>query len=155
MADEHVKNTTQREKCPRHIVFNPYSAFYMELCEIMDMVQMFHSCTSEDMKEEIRMDMGQEGGRIRVLIATNAVGMGVNYKGVNHIIHYGIPKDMDSFIQQLGRAGRDGGQSDDLIYNSRHLKNVDEDMCNYVNNCDSCDVRNCSKHMIQFQILVS
>uniref|UniRef100_A0A8W8NIF3 DNA 3'-5' helicase n=1 Tax=Magallana gigas TaxID=29159 RepID=A0A8W8NIF3_MAGGI len=73
-------------------------------------------------KDEIREDMENKDGHIRVLIATSAAGMGVNYKSVKNIIHYGPPKDLDGFIQQLGRAGRDGTQSYELlIYSSRHL----------------------------------
>lgn len=68
------------------------------------------------MKEDIRMDMGQECGRIFILITTYAAGMGVNYKGVHHIIQNGIPQDMDSFTQQLRRAKGDGFSQTIFLY---------------------------------------
>lgn len=65
--------------------------------------------------------------------------MGVNYQGVHEIVHWGPPKDLDSFVQQLGRAGRDGMQSSEiLIYNGRHLCKVDPDMKAYVINEKLC-----------------
>ena len=51
--------------------------------------------------------MNQENGKIGILIATSAAGMGVNFKGVQNVLNFGPPKDMDTFVQQFGRAGRD------------------------------------------------
>ena len=59
------------------------------------------------MKEKIRHDMIMDGDK-RVLICTNAAGMGVNFVDVHNIIHYNLPRQMDTFVQQMGRAGRDG-----------------------------------------------
>ena len=47
-------------------------------------------------------------GKFRVLICTNSAGMGVNYHGVNNIILYGLPREMDTFVQQIGRCGTNG-----------------------------------------------
>ena len=132
---------------PRHIVFCPsiklcaevYSTFRIHVPERMEYVQMFHSCTTDAVKDALREDMEKENGKIRILIATSPVGMGVNYKGLNNILHYGPPKDLDAFIQQLGRAGRDGTQSYQmLIYNGRHLRKLEEDMMKYVQNNEIC-----------------
>lgn len=71
---------------------------------------MFHSKTSEKVKDKIRKDMNTDG-TIRILVCTNAAGMGVNFHGGNNIIHFNLPRQMDTFVQQMGRAGRDGGQS--------------------------------------------
>lgn len=65
---------------------------------------MLHSCTTDQVKDAIRQDMENKDGHIRVLIATSAAGMGVNHKSVDNVIHYGPPKDLDGFIQQLGLA---------------------------------------------------
>ncbi|XP_062589124.1 ATP-dependent DNA helicase RecQ-like [Saccostrea cucullata] len=133
--------------CPRHIIFCPsiklcaevYCAFKVCLNEYISYIEMFHSCTTDQVKEEIREDMDKEDGHIRVLIATSAAGMGVNYKNVNNVIHYGPPKDLDGFMQQLGRAGRDGTQSYELLfYSSRHLRKLDIDMLDYVKNIEMC-----------------
>lgn len=72
----------------------------------------------------MRMGMG-------VLIATSASGMGVNYKGITNVVHYSPPKDMDSFVQQLERAGHDGSQAFHmLLFYSRHCQKLELDMKN-------------------------
>ena len=137
----------QGVNCPRHLIFCPsiklcadvYCAFQICLDECICYVEMFHSCTTDEVKDSIRNDMAKENGQFRVVIATSAAGMGVNYQAVNNVVHYGPPKDLDGFIQQIGRAGRNGTQSYHvLIYNSRHLRKVDSDMLEYVKNIDVC-----------------
>ena len=94
---------------------------------------MCHSQSVEDMKEKIRSDMTSASGKIRVLLCTSAAGMGVNFEKVNYIVHYGSPRDVDMFVQQIGRAGRDGSQSHHaLIYSKRQLMHVEHDIINYV-----------------------
>ncbi|KAK3106908.1 hypothetical protein FSP39_002651 [Pinctada imbricata] len=105
----------------------------------MDYVQMFHSKITEDVKDDIRKDMEKEDGHIRVLIASSAAGMGVNFKGLYEVIKYGPPKDMDAFVQQFGRVGRDGVQSKALLlYKGKQCKNVDSDMKAYLSNVHLC-----------------
>ncbi|XP_033745061.1 putative ATP-dependent DNA helicase Q1 [Pecten maximus] len=133
---------------PRHVIFcesianvsKVYLTFLKHVGQLRNHFEMYHSKTNDKIKEQIRKDMS-ESGNIRVLICTNSAGMGVNFHDVNNIIHYGLPREMDTFVQQMGRAGRDGGYSNELVLyklHKGHLGRVEGELVKLVKDDVTC-----------------
>ena len=97
------------------------------------LVEMLHTNTPKIVKDEIVKSMTTDGGYVRVLLCTIAFGMGINCKDVNMVIHLGPSKNVESYVQEGGRCGRDGEQSNAIIYYlGRMLTHVDKSMKEYV-----------------------
>ena len=100
-----------------------------ELAEILQtneiQAKAYHAGMDSVLRSQTQDDFIME--KIDVIVATIAFGMGIDKPDVRYVIHYDIPKSLEGYYQETGRAGRDGGEGQCIaFYNNKDLQKLEK-----------------------------
>lgn len=99
-------------------------SLYFHLYQLGYSVEKYHAGLDDKSKEKAQQEFLFE--RSNIMIATNAFGMGIDKSNVRYIIHCTIPKNLESYYQEIGRGGRDGEVCQCyLFYNKQDISRVE------------------------------
>lgn len=114
------------------------------------LVDMYTRVLTVEKKTEVLDIFSKVNGKIRLVIATTAYGMGVDCPDIRRIIHWGSPSTIEEYVQETGRAGRDGASAVAILYNAKANRDLTVPMKDYITNDSVCRTKLLFQHFLKY-----
>lgn len=118
------------------LIISTESGQTLRICE------KFTACSSPNTKKKIIASYTHPNGIVRIVVATVAFGMGLDSPNVRTIIHWGPPEDLEMYVQETGRGGRDNMLSHAILYYNRRdiaaNSHASDEIKRYCENMSEC-----------------
>lgn len=124
LKDRELKRLLASRKKKSGIIYCSTRKKVETVCEMLNdngyLATRYHAGLEEEERTANQEDFLYD--RKTIMVATNAFGMGIDKSNVSFVIHYNMPKSIEAYYQEAGRAGRDGSEADCiLLYNSSDI----------------------------------
>ena len=115
-------STTSKAKSRKRRSKNSSTASSTKRRKMEWSAESYHTGMTASQRKKVQNDF--MSGRVRIVVATVAFGMGLNKADVRAIVHYNMPKSFESFVQEIGRAGRDGLPAYCHVFIDKEVRNI-------------------------------
>ena len=102
------------------------------------MVEMFTRASTKEMKDKVLKSFINKDSKLRLVVATTAFSMGIDCPNIRSVVHFGVPATIEQYVQEAGRAGRDGEPSTALLLYGSPGRHVQQNMKRYGENNTKC-----------------
>ena len=115
------------------------------------LVDMYTRASSKEMKKKVLASYMSTGGKLRIVLATTAFSMGIDCPDISNVIHFDPPPNVEQYVQETGRAGRNGELASALLLYGRTGKHTQQAMINYGTNFNQCHCITLFKHFLFYK----
>jgi len=115
------------------------------------LLSMYTRTSKQSVKELVMSLFRQTQSKLRILIATTAFSMGIDIPDIRQVYHWGAPSDLEQYLQEIGRAGRDKQVSHATLINAKGYRHVQKLMKEYCENRNKCRRKELFKSFIMYE----
>ena len=132
-TDNSILNYVKRHEDESGIIYCATKKNVDSVCELLlqhgILSGRYHAGLSLEERKESQDDFTYD--RIRVMVATNAFGMGIDKSNVRYVLHYNMPQSLEYYYQEAGRAGRDGEEAECVLFFSKQDIMINKRLLDY------------------------
>ena len=132
-TDNSILNYVKRHEDESGIIYCATKKNVDSVCELLlqhgILAWRYHAGLSLEERKESQDDFTYD--RIRVMVATNAFGMGIDKSNVCYVLHYNMPQSLEYYYQEAGRAGRDGEEAECVLFFSKQDIMINKRLLDY------------------------